>query len=91
MSMRGLVVPAGSGARQFHVRQVAHREASNLQAPFKPFACWVMPYDGTCEDCASRQFMVLWKTMPLWARRENARINSNRKTLVCACFGELIE
>lgn len=88
MSARGMVVPAGSGARQFHVTRVPEG--------YQPLVVWTTGERGrpaTCPDCASPRWIVAWSSLPKVARRwHRQRFQYHKDFAICEkCAGEFIE
>jgi hypothetical protein len=90
MSARGMVVQAGSGARQFLVRRSRH---GNIDIP-EPFPVWISDKKSvlpSCKLCHEVGWVVVWESMPRWAQKAHLRLTTIREIVVCNCMGEFIE
>jgi len=88
--MSGMVVPAGSGARQFLVRR---SRRGNVDVP-EPFTVWISDKKSVqprCGVCHEKGWVVMWESMPRWAQKAHLKISTIKETVVCKCNGEFIE
>jgi hypothetical protein len=87
---KGMVVPAGSGARQFHVTRVL----DGVPADYVIWLTGEIGFPPECEHCKSGRYMIAWDSLPAKDRRWHIKqygAGIKGHVAICECNGEFIE